>query len=114
MSINYNNKRFGVRANSENGETSEETIFHYRQEGSLLTCVYSGGKIRFGQLMGTVDDQGNIDMRYQQINSEGTIMTGVCRSTPEILPDGRIRLHERWRWTSGDCSEGASIIEEIP
>jgi len=40
-------------------------------------------------------------------------MTGVCRSTPELLPDGRIRLHEKWQWTCGDRASGESIIEEI-
>ena len=25
----------------------------------------------------------------------------------------KIRLHENWKWTSGDKSEGNSIIEEI-
>jgi hypothetical protein len=52
-------------------------------------------------------------MRYHQVNEQGELMTGTCRSKPEILPDGRIRLHETWRWTSGDGSEGSSIIEEI-
>ena len=53
------------------------------------------------------------DMRYQHLNTAGELMTGVCISTPEILPDGGIRLHEKWRWTSGDLSEGSSVIEEI-
>ncbi|WP_313187142.1 hypothetical protein [Sphingobacterium siyangense] len=52
-------------------------------------------------------------MRYHHINTAGEIMTGLCRSTPEILKDGRIRLHEEWKWTSGDQSSGKSIIEEI-
>lgn len=52
-------------------------------------------------------------MRYQHVNAEGELMTGICRSTPEVLADGRIRLHEKWRWTSGDLSSGESIIEEV-
>jgi hypothetical protein len=40
-------------------------------------------------------------------------MTGKCYSTPEIMDNGKIRLHEIWEWTSGDCSKGNSIIEEI-
>jgi hypothetical protein len=32
---------------------------------------------------------------------------------PEVLPDGKIRLRENWQWTSGDFSEGESVIEEI-
>jgi hypothetical protein len=40
-------------------------------------------------------------------------MTGVCRSTLEVLPDGRYRLHESWQWTCGDCARGESVVEEI-
>jgi len=40
-------------------------------------------------------------------------MTGICRSTPQTLADGRIRLHEKWQWTCGDLSLGESVVEEI-
>jgi hypothetical protein len=43
----------------------------------------------------------------------GEFMAGECHSTPEVLPDGRIRLHERWQWTTGDRSRGESVIEEV-
>lgn len=111
--MNYHNKSFRAIENTENGETSSETIFHYIQEGNILTSNYSGGKIVKGHLIGKVDENGVIDMRYHQINTAGELMTGFCRSTPEVLPNGKIRLHETWQWTSGDLSKGTSIIEEI-
>jgi len=111
--FSYHNKRFRPVQNTENGETSAETIFHYKQEGTLLTSEYSGGKIVKGHLLGIVDADGTIDMRYHQVNDQGELMTGTCQSKPEMLPDGRIRLHETWCWTSGDCSQGQSVIEEI-
>ena len=110
--INYNNKKFKPVINSDNGETSSDTIFHYKQNGNILTAEYSGGKIVYGHLVGLVDNEGNIDMRYHQINDKGELMTGVCKSTPEILENGKIRLHETWQWTSGDGSKGESVIEE--
>lgn len=110
---NYNNKKFRPVSNSENGETSEETLFHYFQDGPILSCTYSGGQIVFGHLIGLVDESGNIDMRYHQINNQGNMMTGICQSKPEILDDGRIRLHETWQWTSGDHSKGSSLLEEV-
>jgi len=110
--MNYNNKLFRPVSNTENGETSDETIFHYRQSGNILTSEYSGGKIVKGHLIGLVNEQGEIDMRYHQVNVHGEIMTGMCKSTPEILPNGKIRLHEKWQWTSGDGSSGSSVIEE--
>lgn len=111
--INYDKKTFRPCTNSENGETSDATTFYYRQVGNILTATYSGGKIKFGHLIGLVDEFGNIDMRYHQININNELMTGICKSKPEVLPNGKLRLHEIWQWTSGDNSKGTSIIEEI-
>ncbi len=111
--INYNNKIFRPIQNTDNGETSSDTIFHYQQIGNMLTSVYKGGKIIYGHLIGLVDEDGCIEMRYHQINDKNELMTGKCISKPEILINGKIRLHENWEWTSGDCSSGSSIIEEI-
>jgi hypothetical protein len=110
--MNYHNKKFKPIQNTDNGETSSETIFHYIQEGNILRSSYSGGNIKFGQLIGIVANNGTIDMRYHQININGKIMTGICQSTPEILSNGKVRLHESWQWTSGDRSKGSSILEE--
>ena len=110
--INYNNKLFKPTSNTENGETSNETVFRYKQTGNILTAEYTGGKIIFGHLIGLVDENGNIEMRYHQVNNQGELMTGICNSKPEQLANGKIRLHETWQWTSGDKSKGQSIIEE--
>jgi hypothetical protein len=111
--MNYNDKKFRPISNTDNGEISDKTIFHYEQEGNVLTCEYTGEQITKGHLIGLVDEEGNIDMRYHQINTKGQIMTGICKSKPEILQNGKIRLHESWQWTSGDESKGESVIEEI-
>ncbi len=110
--INYHNKIFKPVANTENGETSGETVFHYQQTGNVLTAEYSGGAIRFGHLLGLVNEQGHISMCYHQVNNNGELRTGTCTSVPEILENGKIRLHESWEWTSGNRSKGQSIIEE--
>ncbi|MEL4307871.1 n-acetylglutamate synthase [Joostella sp. CR20] len=111
--INYHNKSFRAVSNSENGQTSEETIFYYKQEGNILTAKYSGGAIKKGHLIGLVSEDGVIDMRYHQIDIEGNLRTGKCKSIPETLEDGSLRLHESWEWTSDDFSKGTSVIEEI-
>ena len=111
--MNYNNKNFKPVQTSINGETTGETIFHYKQSGSIITANYQGGSILKGHLIGIVDLEGHINMRYHQVNTKGELMTGVCESIPEVLSNGKIRLHEKWKWTSGDCSQGKSILEEI-
>lgn len=104
--IDYNNKVFRPVSNTENGETSNETVFVYKQTGNILTSEYSGGKILKGHLIGLVDESGNINMRYHQVNNKNELMTGICKSRPEILENGKIRLHESWEWTLGDKSKG--------
>ncbi len=111
--IDYNGKKFASVQNSGSGEVGSETVFHYHQSGETVWAEYCGGAIVRGHLIAKCDADGVLDMRYQHINAHGELMTGECRSTPEVLNDGRIRLHERWRWTSGDLSTGESIIEEI-
>lgn len=111
--MNYNNKKFKAISNTPNGETNEETIFEYKQVANILTSEYSGGNIKQGHLLGIVNLDGSIDLKYHQINTQGELLSGTCNSTPEVLANGKIRLHEKWQWTSGDCSEGESIIEEV-
>ena len=113
MKINYNNRKFRPISNSENGEVTSEMIFHYKQQGDILTCSYRGEKIIQGHLLGIVSASGSIDMRYHQVSKDGQMMTGVCCSTPEVLENGKIRLMEEWKWTFPDQSSGKSILEEV-
>ncbi|KAJ4305898.1 hypothetical protein N0V90_001431 [Kalmusia sp. IMI 367209] len=108
----YNNKTFAPLTNSSNGEVDDTTRFHYHQKGSIVWAEYSGGSIVRGSLIATVKEDGSLDMRYHHVNTEGELMTGKCRSIPEALEDGRLRLKETWQWTSGDCSNGESMLEE--
>jgi len=111
--VNYNGKRFVSIANTDNGEVSSKTYFDYKQEGNILSGMYSGGEIVKGTLIGLVDDNGCLNFRYNHVNTKNEIRGGQCYSTPESLPDGRIRLHESWQWLDSDQTEGKSTIEEV-
>ena len=114
MPIDYDERRFTSVSNSAAGDVGSGTLFHYRQRGDVVWGTYEGGGIALGTLIARVRNDGSLDMRYQHINRKGELMTGVCTSTPEMLPGGRLRLHEKWHWTCGDRASGESIIEEIP
>ncbi|GAB3766795.1 n-acetylglutamate synthase [Spirosoma pomorum] len=109
----YDNKLFRSVTNTDNGEVSGDTLFHYHQQDQLVWAEYAGGAIVKGHLIATVLDDYSLDMRYQHVNKQNELMTGRCHSVPERLPDGRLRIHESWQWTSGDNSSGESIVEEV-
>ncbi|KAM0268541.1 hypothetical protein ACHAQH_009956 [Verticillium albo-atrum] len=109
----YHNKIFSSASNTPNGEVSSATRFHYRQEGKIVWAEYGGGSIVKGFLIATMAEDESLDMRYEHVNDKGELMTGRCRSVPEKLEDGRLRMHETWKWTSGDETEGESVVEEV-
>ena len=46
--INYNHKSFRPVQNTDNGETSPETVFYYKQEGNIISSEYKGGDFSTG------------------------------------------------------------------
>ncbi|BAK43446.1 hypothetical protein [Eggerthella sp. YY7918] len=110
--FNYDNRVFVSSKNTSNGEVDGRTHFVYHQEDAVVWAEYEGGEIVRGSLLGTADEKGNLHFCYHHINTSGTVRAGECKSTPHVLSDGRLQMHESWHWLNGDCSSGTSIIEE--
>lgn len=109
--ISLDNRYFVAIENSQNGEVSENTVFSYHQKENVIWAEYSGGKIKKGFLVGTIDSENHLNFTYQHLNIDDELKSGKCISEPEILKDGRLRFHEKWQWYSGQSGE--SVIEEI-
>lgn len=113
MRYDLEGKVFRSVSNTANGEVGTETLFYYHQDGDRVWAEYRGGSVVYGHLLARVLENGSLDMRYHHINSSGELMVGQCLSTPENLPDGRLKFNESWQWLSGDKSAGYSEIEEV-
>lgn len=111
--VSFDNRLLVSAVNTANGDCTPETRFHYRQQGDRVWATYGGGRVQFGSLVAIGDADGRLDMRYHHVDSGGRFRAGKSKATPEILSDGRLRLHEEWQWTNGDLSEGRSIVEEV-
>ena len=109
----YDGRTFMTYTNTDNGEVSTETIFHYHQNGKQLWAEYEGGEIIKGYLIGFVEEDNKLRFSYQHINSNQEIRIGQCQSYPEVLPDGKLMLHESWQWLNGDGSKGNSQLIEV-
>lgn len=110
--ISYNGRLFVPKENTENGEVDGKTLFTYRQNGNILWAEYAGGEIIRGNLIGTVDKDGQLNFYYQHINVNNEVRIGKCHSIPRILENGKIELSEKWQWLNGDKSKGSSVIVE--
>ena len=50
-----------IVSNSENGDVSAETLFHYHQDREIISADYHGGKIIKGHLIGKILDNGQLE-----------------------------------------------------
>ena len=106
--LNYDRRRFRPAEADEHSRVAT-----YRQDGDLLWGEFTGGKARRGVLTGTCAPDGTLHFAYSMVLDDGRIVSGDCRSTPHELPDGRIRLHERWQRFGEHADSGESWLEEI-
>jgi hypothetical protein len=111
VTLNYDGRRFSP-SDGVPGEGSRVAV--YRQDGDLLWGEFSGGEIRRGALTGTCAPDGTLDFAYCMVFEGGEIVSGRCSSTPTVLEDGRVRLHEEWERYGAGGSRGVSSIEELP
>lgn len=86
--INLDSKKFGLLANSENGEVSTETIFYYEQKGDLVTAEYQGGNIKYGKIIARQNENNDLEMLYQCLTSEGELKAGSAEAKVSINENG--------------------------
>jgi hypothetical protein len=110
--IDFNGKRFSPAGDEEAGE-GDRPVASYRQRGDLLWADFSGGSVRRGSLTGVCRPDEVLEFTYTMVLADGSVLAGHCESTPELLPDGRIRLHERWERYGPHAASGVSLLDEV-
>ena len=114
--ISYDGRVFAMTVNDAAGDCAPDTLFHYRQQGLRVWATYGGRDVRLGALVAQSDERGHLRATYLHVAPGGAVRTGACETAPELLPDGRLRLSESWRWLQGAAPAGAvytSVLEEV-
>jgi hypothetical protein len=116
--VHYGGRRFRSADEPAGAETSAgspvstaSAVGRYFQDGDLVWAEFSGGTVRAGRLVGTRRPDGALDAAYCYLTAAGETVAGACRTVPELLADGRLRLTEHWRRLDG--STGVSHVEEV-
>lgn len=110
--FDLNNKIFGAEHNSESGEVSDQTRFHYYQQDKMIWAEYGGGEIIKGFLIGKWVDDEHIEFTYQHLNQDLENRLGRCK-TQFSLKNGKLYGNENWQWLDGDKEQGTSLIKEL-
>jgi hypothetical protein len=110
--MNLDGSSFRVAATASIGVVGAGTVLRMAQKGSRVFGRYQGGSIVRGCLVGQVT--GNtLCFRYSQREREGGIHGGRSTCVLETLPDGRVRIHEHFRWGTREGA-GVNVFEQVP
>lgn len=108
MSIaNFNNKRFSLIDNSENGKVNSDMIFEYKQNGNLVTADYHGGSVICGKII-TIHHGDHLDMRYQCMTINEELKAGKAIAKITQSDNGKLKLSLNWEWLDGQDERGTS------
>jgi hypothetical protein len=108
--ISYDGRRFSPVTT----RPGSVPVAHYHQRQDLIWAEFCGGEVRRGSIAGTAAADGVLHFAYCMALASGEAVTGLCRSVPEVLADGRIRLTEHWQRFGPGASSGVSALEELP
>lgn len=109
--MNLDGLSFRVAATASIGVVGAGTLLHMVQKGSRVFGRYQGGSIVRGCLVGQVMGD-TLWFRYSQRESGGGIHGGRSKCVLEALPDGRVRIHEHFRWGTR-AGAGVNIFEQV-
>jgi len=109
---NLDRRRFRDVTPEHRGDVGDDTFFEYHEDADgVVHARYDGGSVRLGYLVGTRIG-AELDFRYTHVTVDGETASGRCHSRIEVLPDGRLRMHETWEWTN-QIGGGTSVVEEM-
>lgn len=110
--VNLDSVTMFVSSTANSGVVDARTRIAFRQHGLRVVGRYQGGRVRRGVLTGAVSGVV-LTFRYLQVEVSGAIHGG--RSTCDIArtTEGRLRIVERFEWTTGE-GRGTNVFDELP
>ena len=109
---NLHNRRFIPIAN-EKGLASGATIFHYLQEGDVITATYKGGAIASGNIVGRQTGPDEIALLFQCVTENRELKAGQSKGKITEDEQHNLLLTFEWNWLNGDLSGGFSYYREV-
>ena len=100
-----------VVSSDKAGDVDPATTLAFEQAGPMTWARYEGGKVRLGFLLGALSGS-RLECRYVQMANDGQIDGGHSTCVVGVMPDGRVRVTERFQWDTRYGS-GTNVFEEI-
>ncbi len=112
MSIvwSYHERSFRAEGPDPGPFAGEKLLFKFSQDDRLVRGDYNGSDILDGVMLGTLNENGVVELGYQHLTRGRTLVIGMTKLTPEILEDGRYRVVSEWEHIGGAHGSGVTVL----
>jgi GNAT superfamily N-acetyltransferase len=108
---NFHKKQFTVvKNNGIDVEVNVDTVFTFYQNAELVYAEYKGGKVRYGEIFGLIENN-TIYFYYSQINLTGVKNQGSSKDEIKVIENNKLQLIDCWEWKN-KSGQGLCIMEE--
>mgnify|MGYP000654558041 CR=1 FL=1 len=105
--FNFHNKTFYLLENSESGKVNSKTVFKYQQKENIVTANYSGGTIKYGKIIATLNNDV-LNMLYQCVTIENELKAGKAIAEVSLTKHNKLKLKLNWKWLGKKNESGVS------
>ena len=100
-----------VSSTAVDGVVNADTRLHFIQKGQRVAARYTGGRVKRGWLVGHLSGS-ELSFRYAQSEAAGGVHGGYSVCRVERLDTGRLRITERFTWTTR-AGSGTNVFDEL-
>ncbi|MFE8700082.1 hypothetical protein ACFYKX_05520 [Cytobacillus sp. FJAT-54145] len=94
--IDFNNRVFMCKANHNSLGFTTETVFRYKQYGDIIHANYSGGNVKYGEFIGTVNSKGIQQVAFNHINTQLIYFGGTSTISTYNSNTKPIQMYGTW------------------
>ncbi|MED4226283.1 hypothetical protein [Neobacillus cucumis] len=108
----FNNWIFVSSTGTAIREIAIGTRFHFENYGGIIRAKIVGENILNGELIGMVNQLGQLEAIFNYCNSDSKHYSGTCSFTLEKIHNKRYKLHGLWVLAGDDTIENELVLEE--
>lgn len=112
MLFDFDNKKFVLVHNSDQGTADEQTILSFHQIDDMITGSYRGGSILTGHLL-AIQTQDKLSLVYHCVTIKRELKTGRAEAIISLNNKNKIKLDMEWKWLDVENKSGKSSYVEL-
>ncbi|MBM7655442.1 hypothetical protein [Neobacillus cucumis] len=107
----FNNRIFVSSTNDTISDIATGTRFHFTKNGGIIRAKFFGENIINGELIGMVNQLGELKAIFNYCNKESQFYSGICSFKPKKFANKSYKLQGLWTLSGNEMKENTLVLD---